>query len=562
MLFFELFLFCIGNVVSFHCVHDSTIQEMKPKKMEIHQKNDKSLNFMTSNTQSNHPLKFYIDYQGLEAYVTVSDEYKTKINEAFLSTTKAFSGLLSVEGTDTVLTFDEIDYCNSHLELTEDYKTGINADIVIFPIVRTGKDLGSGVIASAKSCYLHSGTNRTIAGTVYIKSDNDFTKKNSDKYLQTILLHELTHVLGFSSSLFEYFQSSSQPITKRATINGYTRTLITSPKVVKVAREYYGCDTLEGVELENQGSSGSVGSHWEARIMMGDIMTSTDNYEYSISEITLALLEDSGWYKVNYYTGGLFKFGKKEGCTFLNSTCIQNEKTNFPKEYCLNSDASICYTGGMIKGYCVLGKYSSSIPQGFQYFGDPTRGGLKNADYCPMASVASDSEYLMPTFCKYGKPTDERTALGEEIGDNSICIDTTLSTNEDTTNKGASKAICYKISCDDTNQSIIITIGQKTVSCKEGTESVTVEGYEGNIKCPQYSNFCHITTWCNDPFECIEKKSIFNDLKDVTDKSYTQSDLKTTAYTQSDLNTTVIDINTSSLIKVSTILLYLDILLL
>lgn len=98
----------------------------------------------------------------------------------------------------------------------------------------------------------------------------------------------------------------------------------------------------------------------------------------------------------------------------------------------------------MIKGYCVLGKYSSNIPQEFQYFSDPTRGGLKNADYCPMASVASDSE----------------------------------------------------------------------------------------------------------PFECIEKKSIFNDLKDVTDKSYTQSDL----------NTTVIDINTSSLIKVSTLLLYLYIL--
>ena len=118
---------------------------------------------MTSKFQSNHPLKFYIDYQGLDAYVTVSDEYKKQINEAFLSTTKAFSGLLSVEGADTVLTFDEISYRNSHLELTEEYQTGINADIVIFPIVRTDNDLGSGVIASAKSCYLHSGTNRTIA---------------------------------------------------------------------------------------------------------------------------------------------------------------------------------------------------------------------------------------------------------------------------------------------------------------------------------------------------------------------------------------------------------------
>ena len=34
----------------------------------------------------------------------------------------------------------------------------------------------------------------------------------------------------------------------------------------------------------------------------------------AISEITLALLEDSGWYKANYYTGGLMRFGKNKGC--------------------------------------------------------------------------------------------------------------------------------------------------------------------------------------------------------------------------------------------------------
>ena len=35
--------------------------------------------------------------------------------------------------------------------------------------------------------------------------------------------------------------------------------------------------------------------------------------EMAISEFTLSFLEDSGWYKANYYTGGLFRFGKNQG---------------------------------------------------------------------------------------------------------------------------------------------------------------------------------------------------------------------------------------------------------
>ena len=41
--------------------------------------------------------------------------------------------------------------------------------------------------------------------------------------------------------------------------------------------------------------------------------------EMVLSEFTLALLEDSGWYKVNYYTGGLIL------CIFLK---IKNECLN------------------------------------------------------------------------------------------------------------------------------------------------------------------------------------------------------------------------------------------
>ena len=38
-------------------------------------------------------------------------------------------------------------------------------------------------------------------------------------------------------------------------------------------RRYFGCDSLVGVELENQGGSGTAGSHWEKRILEVRLMS-------------------------------------------------------------------------------------------------------------------------------------------------------------------------------------------------------------------------------------------------------------------------------------------------
>ena len=51
--------------------------------------------------------------------------------------------------------------------------------------------------------------------------------------------------------------------------------------------------------MENQGLTGSAGSHWESRYMLGDYMISTEYMDNVISDITLALFEDSKIYKVN-----------------------------------------------------------------------------------------------------------------------------------------------------------------------------------------------------------------------------------------------------------------------
>ena len=54
--------------------------------------------------------------------------------------------------------------------------------------------------------------------------------------------------------------------------------------------------------------------------------------EQVISEFTLALLEDSGWYKANYYTGGLMRYGKNQGCYFIQNDCYKFDYDKLGKE--------------------------------------------------------------------------------------------------------------------------------------------------------------------------------------------------------------------------------------
>ena len=76
-------------------------------------------------------------------------------------------------------------------------------------------------------------------------------------------------------------------------------------------------------------------NHCESKLEFtkNDVIRVKDSFgieyeEQAISEITLSLMEDSGWYKMNYYTGGLMRFGKNKGCAFLDEDCEVNEISN------------------------------------------------------------------------------------------------------------------------------------------------------------------------------------------------------------------------------------------
>ena len=70
-----------------------------------------------------------------------------------------------------------------------------------------------------------------------------------------------------------------------------------------MARNHFDCQSMTGARLENQPTSEgyitALGCHWDERLYLSELMGPIfSGYSDILSSLTLALLEDSGWYKV------------------------------------------------------------------------------------------------------------------------------------------------------------------------------------------------------------------------------------------------------------------------
>ena len=74
---------------------------------------------------------------------------------------------------------------------------GIN--LAIFGTLTT---LSSSTLATANAQAYQSGNGQPYVGLVKINKDVDYSKPNSDVYFESILVHEFTHILGFSKHFF------------------------------------------------------------------------------------------------------------------------------------------------------------------------------------------------------------------------------------------------------------------------------------------------------------------------------------------------------------------------
>ncbi|EGR30038.1 leishmanolysin family protein, putative [Ichthyophthirius multifiliis] len=160
-----------------------------------------------------------------------------------------------------------------------------NSDLHIF---LTGEYQSSNVFASATACVLDPRPTfgRIILNTGLFNGRNMTPRQFST--LTSVIIHETLHILGFQYAQYRYFIDRT--------------TFLRTPKVKEVTKEIFGCQEAEGMQLENVTYSVSSLSHWERTIFPNELMQTTVlSGQVFLSKLTLALLEDTGFYEsVNY----------------------------------------------------------------------------------------------------------------------------------------------------------------------------------------------------------------------------------------------------------------------
>ena len=232
-------------IISYKCKFDSI--KRKPKTIKYENKDDKRA---LSNDYS--PIKIKLDYTYLESQNKLTYKDLNDLKYIFNEIVNYLSSLFSVVHIDLKLDKDLINYsCDISKYGSDIENTFYSYDLLIFPIINT--DLEEGVLAQAWEC-LSTQDNKPVAGVVEINQYFSLNKVDSEYYMKYLLLHEISHILGFNSELFRRLNLL---YTERE--NGEIKTYINSKRVIEMAKLHFNCENIKGILLENQGGEGYIG---------------------------------------------------------------------------------------------------------------------------------------------------------------------------------------------------------------------------------------------------------------------------------------------------------------
>eukprot|EP00551_Chaetoceros_affinis_P008229 CAMPEP_0203664178 /NCGR_PEP_ID=MMETSP0090-20130426/1638_1 /ASSEMBLY_ACC=CAM_ASM_001088 /TAXON_ID=426623 /ORGANISM="Chaetoceros affinis, Strain CCMP159" /LENGTH=703 /DNA_ID=CAMNT_0050527327 /DNA_START=146 /DNA_END=2257 /DNA_ORIENTATION=+ len=369
-----------------------------------------------------------------------------------------------------------------------------------------------------------------------IADDFSGVDQNSLLVMEDVLTHEFIHILGMNSSLFKYFRSAydNSPLTTRQSgggffnknwffnqrrftcVNGrpdqvmdeisestvvYKNELvqmsrnspevessrgyyeIVLPTVAQVVRNHFDCQTLQGARLENQPTSTTdcMGSHFDERFFFTDIMSALydENGAY-FSPLTLAFLEDTGWYISNFERAENNPFGIAKGCGFVEQSCIIDGKVPSHSEgfFCNNlqiESKTQCGPSHNYRGECDL--TLSQFPQR-DYFGNTAGPIFTHADWCPI--VRSDI-----TDC------DNEAAVKiddiEVFHPESRCMNVELK-------GGVKTAVCIRATCDAPTKTLQFNMGWDKYNCTVADAGqqkfVVFDGRGYKFDCPPLQHIC------------------------------------------------------------------------
>uniref|UniRef100_A0A4X1TP97 Leishmanolysin-like peptidase n=1 Tax=Sus scrofa TaxID=9823 RepID=A0A4X1TP97_PIG len=311
----------------------------------------------------------------------------------------------------------------------------------------------------------------------------------------------------------------------------HTVYLLVTPRVVDEARKHFNCPILEGMELENQGGMGTELNHWEKRLLENEAMTGSHTQNRVLSRITLALMEDTGWYKANYSMAERLDWGRGMGCDFVRRSCKfwidqQRQKRQVLSPYCdtlrSNPLQLTCRQDQRAVAVCNLQKFPKPLPQEYQYFdelsGVPSEdlpyygGSVEIADYCPFSQEFSwhlSGEYQRSSDCRVleNQPDLFKNYGAEKYGPHSVCL---IQKSAFVMEKCERKLSypdwgsgCYQVSCSP--QGLKVWVQDTSYLCSRAGQvlpvSIQMNGWihDGNLLCPSCWDFCELCPPETDP---------------------------------------------------------------
>lgn len=432
------------------------------------------------------------------------------------------------------------------------------ADFVFYVSAMATERCNKGLtVAYAAHCQQESALDRPIAGHANFCPNSINTKPQELEILLSTVKHEILHALGFSISLFAFYRDSDgNPLTPReengkpaqnhriqarqwsdkviktivrekwdihgGSISRKIQVMVT-PRVVKEVREHFNCSSLEGAELEDQGEEGTVLTHWEKRVFENEAMTGTHTQNPVYSKLTLALMEDTGWYSANYSMAQPLSWGKSLGCDFVKKSCKNWIDRKRAKELSIHPFCdkvkrdpleTECTDDRTSVALCNLVQYTEKLPSHYQNFdyiphipkgNESYYGGVVSlADYCPYIQEftwRAQNVVIRGSHCQYpdNNPHPDKNFALEEYGEDSRCFDHTDKMWEELTCKQVRQwqhwgSGCYRYKCYSGFLHIIINNHTYTCYFRGQVHPIRIFAnnwlHNGALICPSCEEMC------------------------------------------------------------------------
>ncbi|XP_026464697.1 leishmanolysin-like peptidase [Ctenocephalides felis] len=414
-------------------------------------------------------------------------------------------------------------------------------------------------VAYAAHCQQEAALDRPIAGHANLCPESISTKPQELATLLSTVKHEILHALGFSVSLYAFFRDEfGRPRTPRKTDTGkpylneklqihqwsnetirrirrqgwsvrggtVTRSVdvMVTPRVVKEARAHFDCPQLEGAELEDQGGEGTALTHWEKRILENEAMTGTHTQSPVFSRITLALMEDSGWYRADYSYAEPLSWGRGLGCDFVMKSCKDWINTKLARSrsihpFCdkLKRDPlqTECTDDRTSVALCNLVEHAEELPRKYQNFDEINHvesgregfygGSVTLSDYCPYIQEftwRSKNVIVRGSHCQFeeNNPSSDKNFALEKYGIYSKCFEHTDQMWEERSCKQVRQwqhwgSGCYEYMCEDGRLHIMVS--NYTYTCHYPGQKLNIKIlsngwlHRGAIICPSCHELCN-----------------------------------------------------------------------